>query len=112
MVGFKVFNINRRKDVKLRAVIMLGTFIFLSHSVGIMCISIVYLFLKINLMSLSLWVILGVTLIGAALSNVIYLMVSNYLWERLAISGNTGFKMSLLSLILVTPWYFIVNMFG
>jgi uncharacterized membrane protein len=107
--GFKLLKIQRRIDVKFRGSIMHGTFIFLAHSIGIMVLSIFYLFLLINSVELTTVVLIILLLISAVVSNVIYVVMSNYLWDRLAINRNDSLKLSLYSLIIVTPWYYILN---
>ena len=108
--GFKWLKINRRKDVKVRATIMHGTFIFLSHSIGVMVLSIFYLFLKINSIDIRSTLLTVLVLISALIANVIYFFMSNYLWDRLAIGREDSIKLSLYSLIITTPWYFIVSL--
>lgn len=110
VVGFKWLKINRRRDVKVRGTIMLGTFIFLSHSIGVMVISIFYLFLKINSVEIGNTLLVVLVLISSIVSNLIYFFMSNYLWDRLAIGREDSIKLSLYSLIITTPWYFIVNL--
>lgn len=112
VIGFKMLNITRRKDVKVRGSLMLGTFIFLSHSIGLMSLSIVYLFLIINSVVISQWVIVILVIVGTLVADIIYIFISNYLWDRLAIEHSESMKLSLYSLIIVTPWYFIMNFFS
>ncbi len=90
---------------------MLGTFLFLSHSIGVMVISIMFLFLKINQVIISVWLMFILVFISGFICDVIYIFFSNYLWDRLAIDSVDGFKISIISLIIVTPWYFIANLF-
>ena len=109
--GFKYLKINRRKDVKIRGTIMHGTFIFLSHSIGVMVLSIFYLFLKINLVELNKVLLSFLVLISVIIADLIYFFMSNYLWDRLAINREASIKLSLYALIVTTPWYFVLNLF-
>lgn len=108
--GFKWLKIKRRHDVKFRGTIMLGTFVFLSHSIGVMVLSIFYLFLKINSVEIKDLLLMVLVLISTIIANLIYFFMSNYLWDRLAIGREDSIKLSLYSLFLMTPWYFIVNL--
>jgi len=108
--GFKWLKIIRRRDVKIRGTIMHGTFIFLSHSIGVMVLSIFYLFLKINSVEIKKMILIVLVLISTLIANIIYFFMSNYLWDRLAIGREDSIKLSMYSLILTTPWYFIVNL--
>jgi len=108
--GFKWLKITRRRDVKVRGTIMHGTFIFLSHSIGVMVLSIFYLFLKINSVEIKSTLLVILVLIASIISNIIYFFMSNYLWDRLAINREDSIKLSLYSLIVTTPWYFIINL--
>ena len=108
--GFKWLKINRRKDVKIRGTIMHGTFIFLSHSIGVIVLSILYLFLKINSIELNKILLSFLIVIVTVIADIIYFFMSNYLWDRLAIDRNKSIKLSLYSLIITTPWYFMLNL--
>lgn len=110
VIGFKLLKINRRKDVKIRGTIMHGTFIFLSHSIGVMVLSIFYLFLKINSVEIKMGLLIVLVIISSIIADLIYFFMSNYLWDRLAIGREESIKLSLYSLIIVTPWYFVLNL--
>lgn len=108
--GFKWLKIKRRNDVKVRGTIMLGTFIFLSHSIGVMVLSIFFLFLKINSVEIVKNLLIVLVIISSLIANFIYFFMSNYLWDRLAIAREESIKLSMYSLIIVTPWYFVLNL--
>ncbi len=108
-VGFRLLGIKRRRDVIIRGTVMFGTFIFLSHSIGVMVISIVYIFLRINSIVQSRFIGLLMVICAAAVSDTICFFSSGYLWDRLAIDSDSSLKLSLYGLVIVTPWYFIIN---
>ena len=110
VVGFKWRKILRRKDVKFRASLMLGTFVFLCQSIGLMAQSIMYLFLRINQVEMTFVVVLMMVLAAMIICNVIYVFISNYLWDRLVISTQDALKLSLTSMFFITPWYFILEL--
>ncbi len=109
--GFKWRKIYRRFDVKLRASIMLGTFIFLSQSIGLMAQSIMYLFIKINQVEMTVGIIVLMVVVAMVACDIIYVFISNYLWDRLVIESQDALKISITSLVLVTPWYFLLELF-
>ncbi len=109
--GFKWRKIFRRFDVKFRASVMLGTFIFLSQSIGLMAQSIMYLFFRINQVNMTVAVVILMVVIAMVACDVIYVFISNYLWDRLVIGSQDALKLSITSLILVTPWYFLLELF-
>lgn len=109
--GFKWRKIFRRLDVKFRASVMLGTFIFLSQSIGLMAQSIMYLFFRINQVDMTVAIVILMVVIAMVACDVIYVFISNYLWDRLVIGSQDALKLSITSLILVTPWYFLLELF-
>jgi hypothetical protein len=108
-IGFRSLKIYQRKDVIFRGIIMHGTYIFLSHSIGIMLLIIMYIFFIINSVRLNQVSSIIITLIAMIISNCIYVVSSNYLWERLAIEKLKSRDLTLYGLIITTPWYFILN---
>ncbi len=110
VLGFKVGGVERRKDVIIRSSLMHGTYIFLSHALGIMFYSIMLIIIRMNA-----WVfndagnfaLTGVSMIIAA---IIYIYFANYLWLRVALSKNESKKLIMKSLIFVIPWYFVLNL--
>lgn len=108
--GFKWRKITRRKDVKFRASLMLGTFVFLCQSIGLMAQSIMYLFFRINQVEMTFPVVLLMVVIAMVICDVIYVFISNYLWDRLVISSRDALKLSIASMMLITPWYFILEL--
>lgn len=109
-VGFKVFKIKHRLDVIVRGVVMQGTYIFLCHAIGIMFMIIMYIFLKINSVEIFTVWNLFVTLISGIICNLMYIVTSNYLWERLAIDKKQRQNLIIFGLLFATPWYYFLNL--
>lgn len=110
VIGFKLLKIKHRFDVVLRGIIMHGTYIFLCHSIGIMFMIIMFIFIKINSFAVNGIGVIFVTIISAIISNFMYIITSSYLWERLAISKKERRDLTLYGLIITTPWYFLLNL--
>jgi len=111
LVGFKVLKIKHRVDVLFRGIIMHGTYIFLSHAMGIMFMMIVYIFIKINSFDMTLLLSLIVTCSSIMVADFMLIISSNYLWERLAIGKKASRDLVVYGLVITTPWYFIMNFF-
>jgi len=111
LVGFKALKIRHRIDVLFRGIIMHGTYIFLSHAMGIMFMMIAYIFIKINSFDMTFLLILIVTCTSIIVADFMVIISSNYLWERLAIGESASRSLVVYGLIITTPWYFIMNFF-
>lgn len=108
--GFKLFKIKHRIDVVLRGIVMQGTYIFLCHAIGIMFMIIIYIFLKINSVEIYTYWNLFVTLVSGIICNLMYIITSSYLWERLAIGKKERHDLVLFGLVFATPWYYLLNL--
>lgn len=108
LIGFRRFNIKRRRDVVFRGSLMHGTYIFMSHGIGIMIYCILYIMMLINGESIPKLNNLLIVLVSMLISNGIYYVTANYLWSRLSISRKNSFAMTRLFLLFVTPWYFLL----
>lgn len=110
LIGFRMLKIKHRFDVIMRGIIMHGTYIFLCHAIGIMFMIIIYIFMTINTVEVHFFGILMITLFSGVISNLMYVISANFLWERLAIGKRHRRDLVLYGLILATPWYYFLNL--
>ncbi len=109
IVGFKYAGVKRRKDVIMRSGLMHGTYIFLSHALGLMLYSTVLLCIHAYGLRFDYVHNVTLTIISMLCAVVIYMMLTKYLWLRIALSKKEANRLILYALVFVTPWYFILN---
>ena len=110
VLGFKTGKIERRKDVIFRSSLMHGTYIFLSHALGLMFYCILLIIIRTNSWRLTYYTNMTMTVLSMSLTTIIYIFFANYLWLRIALSKMESKSLIIKSLIFVIPWYFILNL--
>lgn len=108
LIGFRQHNIKKRRDVIIRGSLMHGTYIFMSHGIGVIIYCVLYIMLLLNSETIQPILHILILLVSMLCSNVIYYASANYLWSRLAISRKNGYLMTRFFLVFVTPWYFLI----
>ncbi len=110
VLGFKIGGVERRKDVIIRSSLMHGTYIFLSHALGIMFYSIMLIIIRMNGWEFNDIGNFALTGVSMSITAIIYIYFANYLWLRVALSKNESKQLIIKSLIFVIPWYFVLNL--
>jgi len=110
VIGFKRTDTVRRRDVRIKGALMLGTYIFLSHSVGVMVTGFGYLLFGSLGVHIGFFQVIITTVLAIIVSDGIYIVTSLYLWGKLAIDRTSAIRLSTYSIIVITPWYFFLNL--
>ncbi len=108
-VMFFVYHIKRRRDVLIRAGLMHGTFIFLSHIMGAIVSGILVILMYQFEISTRVerYLVTGSALM---IAGIVYYILSAYLWGHLAIERHLAKKIALCMCFFAIPWYFLLNL--